>query len=81
MLDEVYEWTKEYIQKVSESSEFNGESVFFDFEDFDSFDLVQMIEAAETRFNFRFEDSDFENPRFTTVNGFSSIVKSKLGFL
>lgn len=43
-----------------------------------SLGLIDLVTEIESRFNVRFENEDFEDPRFRTVGGLLAILRSKV---
>jgi D-alanine--poly(phosphoribitol) ligase subunit 2 len=50
---------------------------YFEAEVIDSFAVIELIEAIETHFNCRFDDTDFQDRRFTSVAGLAEIIAEK----
>ncbi|MFC1497422.1 acyl carrier protein [Verrucomicrobiota bacterium] len=44
----------------------------------DSFGIIELIEAVENQFSFRFNDGDFQLAEFRTIQGLSTIIEQKI---
>lgn len=43
----------------------------------DSFGIINLISAVEEELGVRFDDRDFEDRRFSTINGLSELIEEK----
>jgi acyl carrier protein len=50
---------------------------YFALDYIDSFGVIVLIEDIETTFNIRFAELDFQDRRFSTVEGLAEIVREK----
>lgn len=41
----------------------------------DSFGVIELIEAVEKEFNIRFQESNFQDRRFATIQGLAQIIQ------
>lgn len=54
------------------------DSNYFELGLIDSFGVVELIEAAEGAFSFRFRESDFQDRRFPTITGLTAIIHERM---
>lgn len=50
---------------------------YFEAEVIDSFAVIELIEAIETHFNCRLDDTDFQDRRFSSIAGLAEIIAEK----
>lgn len=54
---------------------------YFDENYIDSLGVFELISALEDEYNFEFDDDDFQNRDFVTINGLSQIIEKKINAL
>ena len=50
---------------------------YFELGAIDSFGVIELIEATETRFKIHFTETDFQDRRFTTLDGLAGMISEK----
>lgn len=79
-LNQIEEWlTKTLLEWPGNRVEFiGGQDNFIESGVIDSFGIIVLVEEIEKRYGFKFEDKDFQDRRFVTINGLSEIIHEKL---
>ncbi len=54
---------------------------YFDENYIDSLGIFELISTLEDEYNFEFNDDDFQNRDFVTINGISKIIEKKINAL
>ena len=57
------------------------DSSYFDENYIDSLGVFELISTLEDEYNFEFDDDDFQNRDFVTINGISQIIEKKIDAL
>ena len=65
--------------KISDVPEDCGDKNIFEIGLIDSLGVILLIEDIETHFEIRFDEIDFQDRRFPTINGLSEIIKERKG--
>ena len=76
---QIIEWLINWFSKKNNLSTYKDlNSINFLEEDLiDSLGLTHLIVEIETQLNIRFTYDDFQNPKFSTINGLADIIISK----
>lgn len=79
-LNQIKEWlTKTLLGWPGNNVEFiGGQDNFVESGVIDSFGIIVLVEEIEKRYGFRFEDRDFQDRRFVTINGLAEIIHAKM---
>lgn len=75
IVDKLVSWFEEQSGK----SEINTERNYFEQELIDSFDVIMLMEYCESEFSVVFSESQFEDRRFSTINGLAEIIMELKG--
>ncbi|WBA07884.1 hypothetical protein [Salinivibrio kushneri] len=63
-----------WFQEQSGQSVFDTQQNYFEQELIDSFDVIMLIEYCESEFSIVFSETQFEDRRFSTIDGLSEII-------
>ena len=70
-------WLERWFAKRSPHIALQAGDNFFEREAIDSFGVIELIEDTEQHFNVRFTERDFQDRRFSTIEGLSEIIDAK----
>ena len=79
-LSKIKEWlTKTLLDRSANNvKSIGGHDNFIESGVVDSFGVIILVEEIEKEYGFRFEDKDFQDRRFSTINGLAEIIHGKL---
>jgi len=69
---------KQRLEIVQRSDEELLRADYFAAEFIDSLGVVELIGDAEAKFGIRFDESDFQDRRFSTVEGLANIIRERV---
>ena len=69
------DWLKAWFSQESQLPENVEEKNYFEACLIDSFTVIELIEAVEKEFNIRFQESNFQDRRFATIQGLAEIIE------
>lgn len=75
VVDKLISWFEEQSGK----REINIERNYFEQELIDSFDVIMLMEYCESEFQVAFSESQFEDRRFSTIEGLAQIIEELKG--
>lgn len=75
VVDKLVSWFEEQSGK----REINTERNYFEQELIDSFDVIMLMEFCESEFSVVFSESQFEDRRFSTIEGLAQIIEELKG--
>ncbi|AMG29816.1 hypothetical protein AL542_05015 [Grimontia hollisae] len=64
----------DWFKSVSGKKDFSLELNYFDQDLIDSFDVILLMEFCESEFEIHFSETQFEDRRFSTINGLCEII-------
>lgn len=77
MRTDVSVWLERWFAKRSPHIALQNSDNIFEREAINSFGVIELIEDAEQQFNVQFTERDFQDRRFSTIDGLSEIIASK----
>ena len=72
------EWLYEWFAKRSPKTNLEPNENFFQQGAIDSLGIIELIEDMEVNFKIRFNSNDFQDRRFSSVNGLTEIISEKI---
>ncbi len=72
------DWFVENTSVEQEEMNQNVSNNYFDKEYIDSYDFISLISAIEEEYGLTFDNDDFLDRDFSTINGLSEIINIKL---
>jgi len=75
---EVLDWIFNWFIPRNEGQELDLEKNFFEMGLIDSFGVIELIEELEEEFEITFDQLDFQDRRFSSINGLAIIVSTKI---
>ncbi len=72
------DWFVENASVEQEEIQQNITQNYFDKEYIDSYDFISLISAIEDEYNITFDNNDFLDRKFATIEGLSEIINMKL---
>ena len=73
-MKKVTEWLLSYFSARAELPPGVESLNYFELGLIDSFGVIELIDEMEREFDFQFEQSHFQDRRFSTINGLTEIV-------
>ncbi len=70
-------WLAEWFSERAPQRSLGPTENYFEAEVIDSFAVIEFIEAIETHFHCRFDDTDFQDRRFSSIAGLAEIIGEK----
>lgn len=71
-------WLADWFNLHTPQVHLSQDENFFSVGAIDSFGVIELIEALEQTFEFRFTQSDLQDSRFVSINGLASIIEEKI---
>lgn len=75
--DRVLDWIASWFVEKSGQEQLDLENNFFELDYIDSFGVIELIEDLEYEFNIIFNQEDFQDRRFSSIDGLADIVVNK----
>ena len=73
----VFDWLCNWFISRNEGQELELEENFFEIGLIDSFGVIELIAELEEEFKITFDQLDFQDRRFSSINGLTIIVSAK----
>ncbi|MEQ8822823.1 MAG: phosphopantetheine-binding protein [Filomicrobium sp.] len=73
------DWLLAWFSERADDITLHAEDNYFDKGVIDSFGAIELIEAIETHFTIQLTEHDFQDRRFTTINGLAAIIRERNG--
>jgi acyl carrier protein len=77
MINEYQKWLIEWFARKDQKIILSPEDNYFIAGAIDSLGVIELIEAMEETFSIRFAQSDFQDPRFVSIQGLAEIILEK----
>lgn len=71
------EWLHAWFGERNPSGNLSGSENFFEREAVDSFGVIELLGDMEDRFAVHFDEDDFRDERFVTIDGLSQMIEEK----
>lgn len=74
-MEEVIQWLKNYFATKGELPPNSEEMNYFELGLIDSLGVIELIEAIESHFEIKFNETIFQERRFSTIKGLAEIIQ------
>tara|TARA_X000001036_G_C20658984_1_gene798147 strand:+ start:1454 stop:1702 length:249 start_codon:yes stop_codon:yes gene_type:complete len=77
MNDKYKQYLVEWFQSKTKSNDLDCYDNYMNLGYIDSLEIILLIEEIETKFKISFDQNDFQNRKFSTINGLAELISSK----
>ena len=79
MKTKIEAWIMNWFQDKSPDTTLDINDNYFEKNAIDSFGIMELITDIEANYEITFSQDDFQDPRFTNIEGLSNILMEKIG--